>query len=142
MVQKITWVFAIVFLAIGVLGFVPGVTTADSMLLGMFHVDSLHSIIHLVTGLVLAFAAWSSASSSQLALKVFGVVYALVMVVGFVQGDTVLGLFAVNMADNVLHLVLAAGLLYAGFIMKEGSSMGAAQPQMQNMGSDMGGQGM
>jgi hypothetical protein len=42
-------------------------------------------------------------------------VYALVTVVGFVQGNTVLGILPVNLADNFLHLVIAAVSLYLGF---------------------------
>ncbi|MEK7509914.1 MAG: DUF4383 domain-containing protein [Patescibacteria group bacterium] len=117
MVQKLAWVFGIVLLLIGVLGFVPGITT-DSLLLGIFHVDMLHSIIHIVTGLAALAAAWGM-YSTRLYFQVFGVVYALVTVLGFVQGDSVLGLFAVNMADNLLHLVIAAVALWAGFVAKE-----------------------
>jgi hypothetical protein len=62
--------------------------------------------------------------------QVFGVVYGLVTVVGFLQGDTVLGLIGVNMADNVLHLAIAAVALYAGFGMKEDRMAMGAQPAM------------
>ena len=117
MVQKLAWVFGIVFLAVGVLGFVPGITT-DGMLLGLFMVGGLHNVIHLVSGLAALAAAWGL-YSSRLYFQVFGVVYGLVTVVGFVQGDTVLGLIMVNMADNVLHLVIAAAALWIGFGMKE-----------------------
>ncbi|HWO07687.1 MAG TPA: DUF4383 domain-containing protein [Candidatus Paceibacterota bacterium] len=125
MVQTLAWVFGIVLTLVGILGFVPGVTT-DGMLLGIFHVDALHNIIHIVTGLAALAAAWGM-YSSRLYFQVFGVVYAVVTVVGFVQGDTVLGLFGVNMADNLLHLAIAAVALYAGFMMKD-SPAAAATP--------------
>lgn len=121
MVQTLAWIFAVVFIAVGVLGFVPGLTN-DGMLLGMFEVDPLHNIIHLASGILAALAAWGSASYASLYFKVFGVVYAIVTVVGFVQGDSVLGLIGVNMADNVLHLAIAAVALWAGFGMKSASS--------------------
>lgn len=131
MVQKLAWVFGIVLLVVGVLGFVPGITT-DMMLLGIFHVDMLHNIIHIVSGLAAIAAAWGM-YSSRLYFQVFGVIYGLVAVVGLVQGDTVLGLIGINMADNVLHVVIAAVALYAGFGMKDApvatnpmGSMGAA----------------
>lgn len=124
MVQKLAWVFGIVFVAIGVLGFVPG-ATSNGMLLGIFEVDGLHNAIHLLSGIAAIAAAWGSAAYARLYFKVFGVVYGLVTVVGFLQGDTVLGLFMVNTADNLLHLVIAAAALWIGFGMKEeGTSMG------------------
>lgn len=122
--QKLARVFGVVFVAIGVLGFVPGVTSNGS-LLGIFQVDTMHNIVHLVTG-VLAFVAASGAgNNSRLFFQVFGVVYAIVTVIGFMQGTSVLGIMAVNGADNILHLVLAAAALYLGFAKKE-SAVGTA----------------
>ena len=56
---------------------------------------------------------------ARLYFKVFGIVYALITVLGFIQGNTVLGLMAVNMADNLLNLVIALVALWAGFGSKE-----------------------
>ena len=128
MIQKLGWVFGIVFLAVGILGYVPGVTT-DGMLLGIFMVDGLHNIIHLLSGIIAILAVLGSGQYARLYFKVFGIVYALVTVIGFVQGDTVLGLIMVNMADNVLHLVIAVVALWVGFGMKDSSmqmGMGAS----------------
>jgi len=125
MLVKAAWVFAVVFLAIGILGFVPGIT-ADGSLLGIFEVDLLHNVIHIVTGAVAALAAWKGAQLSKLFFQAFGVVYAIVAVVGLVQGDTVLGLIDVNLADNILHVAIAAAALYLGFFARaEGAAMAA-----------------
>jgi hypothetical protein len=113
MVKSAAMVFGVVFLLIGVLGFVPGITS-DGKLLGIFAVDALHNIIHLASGVAALIAARSEAYARTY-FKVFGVVYALVTVLGFVQGDTVLGLIPTNMADNLLHLVITAASLYLGF---------------------------
>ncbi|MFA6095379.1 MAG: DUF4383 domain-containing protein [Candidatus Paceibacterota bacterium] len=128
--QKFTLWFGIVLLVIGVLGFVPGVTT-DGSLLGIFDVDALHNVVHVLTGVIAIVVAKKSMDASRMFLKVFGVVYGLVAIVGFAQGDTVLGLFGVNMADNVLHLVIAVLALWLGF-KKDGSAAPAAPaaPQM------------
>lgn len=124
MIQKLAWVFAVVFILIGILGFVPGITT-DGHLLGIFEVSLLHNIIHLATGIIAALVA-SSEENARLYFKVFGVVYALVAVIGFVQGTSVLGLIGVNLADNILHVAIALVALWAGFGMRsEESSMGA-----------------
>lgn len=112
-VQKLAKLFGIVFVLIGVLGFVPGITS-DGQLLGIFEVNTLHNIIHLATGLI-AFWAMASVANARLFFKIFGLVYALVTILGFTMGGDVLGLIHANMADNLLHLVIAAVALYAGF---------------------------
>jgi hypothetical protein len=114
LIQKVAWLFAIVFGAVGVLGFVPGLTT-EGHLLGIFEVDTIHNVIHLLSGAAAAFAASQSKEYSVWYFKIFGAVYALVTIIGFVQGTTVLGLIGVNMADNVLHLAIAAAALGLGF---------------------------
>ena len=133
MTKTLAWVFGVVLTLVGVLGFVPGLTTND-MLLGIFMVGGLHNLIHLVTGLA-ALAAAMGYFSPKMYFQIFGVVYGIVTVVGFVQGDTVLGLIMVNMADNLLHLVIAAVALYAGFMMKEESM--AMPSSSMGMGATM-----
>ena len=124
MLKKVSLIFGIVFLLVGILGFVPGLTTTDSdgmpMLLGLFMVGTVHNIIHLASG-VLALLGASSERYARWYLQGFGIVYALVAVVGIVQGNTVLGLFSVNVADNILHVVLALALLGTGFGLKPGA---------------------
>lgn len=112
-----TWglIFGVVFLLIGILGFVPGITTEEGMLLGIFHVDTIHNIVHILTGLI-ALAVMKKEAAAKTFFKVFGVIYGLVTIIGFIQGDTVLGIFTVNAADNILHLVVAAIALYVGFM--------------------------
>jgi len=126
MTQTLAWVFGIVLTLVGVLGFVLGITT-DGMLLGIFMVDGLHSIVHIVSGLAALAAAWGM-YSSRLYFQVFGVIYALVAILGFVMGGDILGLMMMNMADNLLHVAIAVVALYAGFMMKSApvasSSMG------------------
>lgn len=122
------WVFAVIFLTVGILGFVPGVTTSSGHLLGIFEVSALHNIIHLASGILAAIAASMSVAYSRLYFQAFGVIYGLVTVIGFVQGSTVLGLIGVNLADNVLHLVIATIALYIGFALRTEAGMGEQQP--------------
>lgn len=115
MLTTLAKVFGVVFLAIGVLGFVPAFTPNDH-LLGIFHVNALHNIIHLASGAVALAAGFSSVKASRMYFQVFGVIYALVTVLGFLSGDNdILGLVANNMADNLLHVVIAGSALYLGF---------------------------
>ncbi len=117
MLKKLAYVFGVVFVVIGVLGFIPGVTP-DGHLLGIFDVSPLHNIIHLLSGIAALALAGAGTKYARMYFQGFGLVYGLVTVVGFVQGTTVLGLFGVNVADNLLHLAIAAVSLYAGFGMK------------------------
>lgn len=103
-----------VFILIGILGFVPGITS-NGMLLGIFAVDTVHNIVHLLSGIVaLMFAAKGEMGAKQFS-KIFGIVYGLVAVLGFVASDFLNGILAVNMADNLLHVLLAVIFLAIGF---------------------------
>lgn len=115
--KNFSLLFGVVFLAVGVLGFVPGITNDDDLLLGIFQVGALQNVIHLLSGAAALLAAKTEAYG-QLYFKVFGAVYAIVAIVGIVQGDTVLGLFDVNAAENILHVVLAVAFLGIGFGLK------------------------
>ncbi|MFL6584384.1 MAG: DUF4383 domain-containing protein [Chthoniobacterales bacterium] len=115
MVKTAAILFGIVFLAVGILGFVPGVTNND-MLLGIFMVNAAHSVVHIASGIVFLLCGMAGASASSMFFKIFGVVYALVAILGMIKGQgMLLGLISNNMADVVLHVVLAAAMLYLGF---------------------------
>lgn len=126
MLQKAAMVFGVVFVLIGVLGFVPALTP-DGNLLGIFHVDAVHNLIHLASGAA-ALAAASSVRLSRLYFQVFGVVYALVTLGGFIpplqfgEEMKVLGLTHATTANNLLHLAIAGAALYMGFVHKEGTT--------------------
>ena len=104
-------ILGVVLTVIGILGFIPGLTTGGN-LLGIFAVDTVHNIVHLMTGIVgLAAGLSPNLQYARWYALAFGVVYGLVTIIGFIQGTTVLGLFVVNVWDNVLHLVIAASAL-------------------------------
>jgi hypothetical protein len=112
-IQKATKWFGIIFVLLGILGFVPGITT-DGHLLGIFDVDTVHNVIFLLSGVIALFCA-GSASTAKSYFKIFGVIYGLVTIIGFVNGASILGIFSVNAADNVLHLIITVVALYLGF---------------------------
>lgn len=116
MIKKIALAFGSIFLLLGVLGFAPALTPIiDGMphLFGLFMVDVLHNLIHVASGAAGLLAA-SSERYSRWYLQIMGLVYAGVALAGFLQGTTVLGLFEVNTADNLLHTALVVALLGAG----------------------------
>ena len=120
MAKTFGMLFGIVFLAVGILGFVPGVTTTGSdgmpMLLGIFMVNTVHSIVHIASGAVFLLASMSGAAAASLWFKIFGLIYAVVAVMGFVVGNgMIFGLISNNPADTWLHVVLAVAMLAIGF---------------------------
>jgi len=116
MTKTLLYVLGVVFVVVGLLGFV------NHPVLGLFEVNTLHNLIHLVSGiLLLIFAGMGEASGRKLAL-ILGIVYALVTILGFLLGGNIFNLIMVNMADNLLHLVLAVVLLAVGLTGHSASS--------------------
>lgn len=120
MLKKAALVWGIIFLIVGLAGFIPGLTSTDNMgmkvLLGLFMVNGVHNAVHLLTGAASVVAS-KSEKWSRLYFQLFGVVYALVTVLGFIvgSGHYVLGIIPVNTADNFLHLAITLVTLYLGF---------------------------
>jgi hypothetical protein len=115
MLKSAALIFGAVFVLIGVLGFVPGVAP-DGMLLGLFHVNAAHNIVHLLSGACALCAGMTSVRASRMFFQAFGIVYGLVAVLGFVEGDRpIFGLIANNHADAWLHVLIAAVSLLLGF---------------------------
>lgn len=108
-------VFGGVFVLIGVAAFIP-VLVENGLLFGVFMVDPVHNVIHLLSG-VIALVAAMNVNYALLYFKVFGVIYGLVALAGFFTEDLVI--IRVNMADNLLHTVIALVALYFGFCHKE-----------------------
>ena len=116
MVKTAAILFGVVFLLIGILGFVPAVTK-DQMLLGIFHVNAAHNCVHLLSGVVALFAGMTSAGAARWYFRIFGLVYGLVAVMGFFVGDgMLLGLISNNTAVTWLHVGIAAVSLILGFM--------------------------
>ena len=110
MEKTIVTVLGVVFVAIGLLGFV------NDPILGIFEVDAMHNIVHLLSGVLALGAVAMGMDAVRTYSKIFGVVYGLVAVVGLLTaGDMLLGVMEVNLADDLLHVVLAAAFLYVGF---------------------------
>jgi len=112
--------FGIVFIAVGILGYFsnPIISSDDS---AIFHTDSLHNIIHVVSGVLFLIFALAIPARASTFLKVFGAVYLLLGIAGIATiGDQehvrLLGFLLVNNADNYLHIALGIAILLAGFL--------------------------
>jgi hypothetical protein len=115
--------FGVVFLLVGILGYVPNPVVGPT---GIFATNSLHNLIHLVSGIALLAGAYTSIGSSMM-LKIVGVVYGLVAVCGFfmVMDGMMMGVM-INEADKWLHVVLALAILAAGFLLPDTTPSPAA----------------
>jgi hypothetical protein len=119
MLKKIGLAFGVVLLLAGLAGYVPALTP-DGKLLGVFAVNGAHNIVHILTGVIALAIALASPANMSTFFKVFGVVYALVAVLGFFSGDQpLLGIIAHNAADMWLHVAIAVVTLWIGFGVKE-----------------------
>lgn len=112
-------VFGVVFLIIGIVGLI--FDTNGGYLLG-FQVNLVHNLIHLITGVVALWAAFGG--WSRWFNRVFGIIYILVGLAGLVpalyfNGHLLLGLVAINGADNVLHLVAGIVAALVGFFVND-----------------------
>ena len=127
--QKAARFVGIAFLLVGILGFIPGVTsnygdmkfagnTSDAELLGLFQVSILHNLVHLAFGVVgLALSrTWEGARNFLIG---GGVVYLLLGIYDAIVRQSVDANFLpTNNADTVLHLALGLGMLALGFALR------------------------
>jgi hypothetical protein len=114
-----------VFLLVGILGFIPGVTTnydtmsfaghdSQAMLLGVFAVSILHNIVHLAFGIA-GLALARTATGARNYLIGGGIIYLVLWIYGLViDHGSDANFVPVNDADNWLHLVLGVGMIGLG----------------------------
>jgi hypothetical protein len=115
--QTVALVFGAIYLAVGIIGFLPflggSVTMTNSKLLGLFNINLLHNLVHVVIGIA-GLAAAASLANSRRFCQVVGVVLLLLGVLGVFVANP-LGLLYIGQLDIPLHLVTGAVLAYFGF---------------------------
>ena len=119
MANRIATILGIVFLLVGVAGFaMPGLLGA--------HLSPAHNIIHLVSG---AISLWLGLKGTVQAAKtfciVFGAVYLLLGVAGFVAGqgemrmlNLIPGQLELGTVDHIIHVLLGGLYLVGGLATK------------------------
>ncbi|WP_156753573.1 DUF4383 domain-containing protein [Actinokineospora pegani] len=125
--QLVATIVGVVFLLVGILGFVPGITSnydqlqfaghgSGALLLGLFEVSILHNLVHILFGLAgLALARTVAGARSYLIGG--GVIYLLLWVYGlFIDHDSAANFLPLNHADNWLHLGLGVGMIALGLL--------------------------
>jgi len=114
-----------VFLLVGILGFIPGITSnysslsfaghmSEAKLLGLFQVSILHNIVHLLFGIA-GIAMAKRADSARTYLVGGGIIYLVLWIYGLVtSNDSSANFVPLNTADDWLHLVLGLGMIALG----------------------------
>ncbi|KUI40771.1 hypothetical protein AU197_22750 [Mycobacterium sp. IS-1590] len=127
-VQKAALAVGATFLLVGILGFIPGITTnydsmtfaghhSGAMLLGIFNVSILHNIVHLLFGVAGVLMA-RTFDAARIYLIGGGIIYLLLFVYGLViDHDSAANFVPLNTADNWLHLVLGAAMIALGVLL-------------------------
>jgi hypothetical protein len=127
LVRTVAVAVAATFLLVGILGFIPGITTdydtmqfagheSGAKLLGIFQVSILHNIVHLLFGAVGLVMA-RTVANARLYLIGGGAVYLVLWLYGLVVGEESSANFVpINTADDWLHFVLGVGMIALGFV--------------------------
>ena len=122
MAKTLAMVFGVVFVLVGILGFIPNPLVGME---GLFETDAIHNIVHLLFGVILIVASRADVAKAALWLLILGVVYLALALVGFLmipEEGELLGLVHMNHADHWLHVVLGVVLIAAGVLGKKGVS--------------------
>ncbi|WP_091349021.1 DUF4383 domain-containing protein [Micromonospora rhizosphaerae] len=130
-VRRAAATVGVIFLVIGVLGFIPGITSnfddlyfagheSDAKLLGLFQVSVLHNIVHLLFG-VAGLALARTVSGARTFLVGGGPIYLVLWLYGLVVDmSSAANFIPLNNADNWLHLGLGVGMIALGVVTTRG----------------------
>ncbi|CAO4152406.1 DUF4383 domain-containing protein [Methylorubrum extorquens] len=127
-IRTFALIYGIVFVLAGAGGFIPGLNapphehpdmtlnTSFGYLMGLFPVNILHNLVHLAFG-VWGLSAYRSAHGARAYARGVAVIYAVLAIGGLIPGlQTTFGLIPLFSHDVWLHIVLAAGAAYFGFV--------------------------
>src|SRR5437879_6047973 len=116
-VQVAALVFGVIYLAVGILGFLPflggSFTMTTTTLLGLFNINLLHNLVHVVIGIA-GLAAVTSLPNARRFCQVVGVVLLVLGALGVFVANP-LGLLYIGELDIPLHLDSGAVMAYFGF---------------------------
>jgi hypothetical protein len=119
-IQRVATISGVIFVLVSLAGFTPagmGMMQMDhsgsGMLLGIFPVNALHNVVHLLFGIWGIWAGRNAARALTYALA-SGAAYLLLGVLGIFT-DSLLGVVPIGGYDVYLHLALAVVLAGFGF---------------------------
>ncbi len=111
MIKGFSMLLGLILLVIGVVGTLTGRHNHDLVIFG---VNLAHNVVHLVSGGLAIVAALAGEGYAKTYCLLFGTVYGVVAIGGFLGVSALVQILNLNMADNLLHLAIAATCLWVG----------------------------
>lgn len=127
-IRRIAVVYAVLLATAGALNYVPGLTDAEGRAFGIFALDVFDDALHFASAAWAAIAAWTSRRAAEIFFKVFGTLYLLDGLMGFVTGSGYLDLGIVvygwldlplgfKVLANLPHIALGGFAAFTGFVL-------------------------
>jgi hypothetical protein len=124
----LAWVYAVLFVIVASLNYIPGLTDAQGRTFGLFELDVFDDALHLASGLWAALAAWRSTRATIVFFRVFGTLYCLDGLLGLATGSGYLDLgilvngvqhlpFVTKILLNTPHIVIGGFAAFTGFVL-------------------------
>jgi hypothetical protein len=130
LIRKLGWLYALMFVAIAGMSYVPAFKDSSGMMFGLFSLQLQDDLLHLFSGLWVGVAAWLSTRATVLFFKLFGTVYFFDGVMGFftgmgyldlgifINGPVALDLYT-RLFANLPHLVIGGSAMIIGFVLSK-----------------------
>jgi hypothetical protein len=115
MIRAFALVYGLAFLLVAGLGLAThGMSSHSGELLGLFPINGLHNLVHLLIGVAGVLAYFAGEGAARGYARIVGIAYLLVAVAGLISPSG-FGLMPIGGADIVLHFLAAGLALYFGF---------------------------
>jgi hypothetical protein len=125
--QKLAWFYAVMFVVLGSLSYIPWINDENGVTLGIFSLQWYDNLLHYASGAWAAVAAWKSFKASEFYFKLFGIIYGLDGVMGLLTGQGYLdgGIFingitpldwGFKIAANIPHILIGGIAVVLGFV--------------------------
>ena len=125
--QKLAWFYAVMFVVLGSLSYIPWINDENGVTLGIFSLQWYDNLLHYASGAWAAVAAWRSFKASEFYFKLFGIIYGLDGVMGLLTGQGYLdgGIFingvtpldwGFKVAANIPHILIGGIAVIIGFV--------------------------
>lgn len=131
-IRKLAWIYCTIFILVVVIGYIPGFTDQNGLLLGGFKIDPVDDMLHLFSGIWAGLAAWKSKEAARFYFRVFGTFYTSDAFLGFFTGYAFtdfltlnlnanagysFGNLTQNLMVNLPHFVLGPVAMLTGFVL-------------------------